>query len=193
MRFSTDRLRGVIDASGGLASSNRYKILLPTLSGTVKPAGGTANDLVDRRDLSDLCTAAKIPGKNITTAERVIGMEQIKVANGFNFQEVNLTFYMTNDYSARTYFQEWMDCIVTPTPPFEAGFHENYAKSVTIYQLNKNKTGSVIYEVELIKAYPISLSEMDLNNQAQTAGMELTVNFTYSNYLVKSQTDPNDL
>ena len=142
MRFSTDRLRGVIDASGGLASSNRYKILLPTLSGTVKPAGGTANDLVDRRDLSDLCTAAKIPGKNITTAERVIGMEQIKVANGFNFQEVNLTFYMTNDYSARTYFQEWMD-------------------------------------------YPISLSEMDLNNQAQTAGMELTVNFTYSNYLVK--------
>jgi hypothetical protein len=189
MKFSTDRLRGVIDGKGGLAASNRYKILLPSLAGTVKPAGGTAQDLVDRRDLSDLCTAAKIPGKNIGTAERVIGMEQIKVANGFNFQEVNLTFYMTNDYAARKYFQEWMDCIVTPTPPFEAGFHSNYAKSLTIYQLDKSSIGKVTYEVELIKAYPISLSEMDLNNQAQTAGMELTVNFTYANYLVKSQTD----
>jgi len=182
-RFSTNNLRSLIEDQGGIASSNRYRVLLPNLAGTQKPDGSRAEDTLGRSELTDLCTSARIPGKNLSVADRNIGMEQIKVANGYALGDINLTFYLTNRYTARKYFQEWMDCIISPTPPFTAGFHGNYAKSVTIHQLDK--LGNIAYAAELVKAYPTSLAEIDLNNQAQTAALEFTVSLTYSNYLIK--------
>jgi len=183
MSFSTDKLRGIIQDQGGIASSNRFRVHLPNLAGTMKADGFDAQDVAGRQDLGDLCTSARIPGKNLSVVDRNIGMEQVKVANGYTLGDVNLTFYLTNGYTARKYFQEWMDCIISPTPPFTAGFHANYAKSVTIHQLDK--LGNTVYTTELIKAYPTSLAEIELNNQAQTAALELTVSLTYSNYLIK--------
>ena len=179
MTFSTDKLRGIIQDQGGIASSNRFRVHLPNLAGTMKADGFDAQDVVGRQDLGDLCTAARIPGKTLSVLDRNVGMEQIKVANGYTLGDATLT----NAYTARKYFQEWMDCIVSPTPPFTAGFHGNYAKSVTIHQLDK--LGNTVYTTELIKAYPTSLAEIELNNQAQTAALELTVSLTYSNYLIK--------
>ncbi len=191
--YKTQRLRSLLQDQGGLATNNRFQVILPNLAGTRKPDGNIAKDTNGRRDLTDLCTSARIPGKNLSLADRNIGMEQIKVANGYALSDVSLTFYLTNHYSARKYFQEWMDCIASPTPPFTAGFHGNYAKSVTIRQLDRR--GTQVYTTELIKAYPIALSEIELNNQAQSAALELTVSLTCSNYLVKevSSVDPNDL
>ncbi len=181
--FSTDTLRSSIETANGIASSNRFRVRMPTLINTPKPGGGTANDPIETRVLSLLCTQARIPGKNFNLLERQIGMEQIKVVNGYSFPSVALTFYLTNDYSARKYFQEWTECITSITPPYAAGFHKNYAKSITIEQLDKE--GNVIYEVELQKAYPENISEVELNNQAQAAALEITVSFTFSNFLIK--------
>ena len=181
--FRTDALRGIIEDQGGMASSNRFRVHLPNLAGTLKADGTKARDIGSRRDLSELCTSARLPGKTLSVADRTIGMEQIKVANGYTLSDMNLTFYLTNAYTAREYFQEWMDCIISPTPPFTAGFHSNYAKSLTVTQLDK--VGESVHSVELIKAYPTSMAEIELNNQAQTAAQELTVSLTYSNYLVK--------
>jgi len=181
--FRTDALRGIIEDQGGMASNNRFRVHLPNLSGTLKADGSKAQDIGNRRELTDLCTSARIPGKNLSVLERNIGMEQIKVANGYTLGDINMTFYLTNAYSARKYFQEWMDCIVSPEPPYTAGFHSNYSKSLTVTQLDR--LGDVVYSTELLKAYPTSMAEIDLNNQAQTAAIELTVSLTYSNYLVK--------
>jgi|TARA_B110000858_G_scaffold178428_1_gene214204 hypothetical protein len=191
--FRTDALRLIIEDQGGMASNNRFRVHLPNLAGTQKADGSTAQDIGNRRELTDLCTSARIPGKTLSVVERNVGMEQIKVANGYTLGDMNLTFYLTNAYTARKYFQEWMDCIVSPEPPYTAGFHSNYSKSLTVTQLDR--VGDAVYTTELIKAYPTSMAEIDLNNQAQTAAIELTVSLTYSNYLVKSQSrvDPNDL
>jgi hypothetical protein len=186
--FSTDTLRSTIIKQNGLASNNRYRIVLPRLSGNIKADGNVINkEPADREDLGTLCTSARLPGKVLSVVDRNIGLEQIKIANGFTFSDANLSFYLTNEYSARKYFQEWMDCVVSPKPPFTAGFHSNYAKRITIEQMDRDS--KVIYTVELIKAYPTSISEIDLNNQAQTAALELTVSLTYSNYIIKDNTN----
>ena len=184
MTFSTDTLRNIFKDQNGIARSNRYSIFLPQIGGVPKPAGGSAKDIVSRRDLGTLCTSAKMPGKNIAVAERVIGIEQIKVANGYTVDDMNLTFYLTNDYSARRYFQEWMDCVISPTPPYTAGFHENYARDGLVISQMDNMQNTV-YSVELLKAFPTSMVEIDLNNQAQSGATEMTVALSYSNYLVK--------
>ena len=185
MTFSTDTLRTIIGDQKGLASNNRFRVNFPTLSGTPKPDGSTATDPVTTRELSSLCTAARIPGKNYNLMERGIGMEQLKVINGFTFSEVAFTFYLTNDYSARKYFQEWTETMSSPLPPYRVGFHEDYAKSITVHQLDRSESGTPVYSVELTKAYPTSISEVELNNQAQSAAIELTVSMTFANFLIK--------
>ena len=183
MTFSTDNLRSTVHAQSGLAAGNRYIVQLPSLAGTQLPGGGSARDVADRQALSTLCTSARIPGKNFNLLDRQIGMEPVKVANGHTLGDVSLTFYLTNDYSARKYFQEWSECILSPEPPYLMGFHGDYAKSVYIEQ--QNRLGERVYRCELQKAYPINISEIELNNQAQGAALELTVTFTYSNYLIR--------
>lgn len=183
MTFKTDALRTIIQNEGGIASNNRYMVFLPTLNGTPKPDGTTAKDPVNVADLNQLCTAARIPGKNLNTVERQIGLEQLKVANGYTFGEVSLTFYLTNSYGARKYFQEWSECIATPNPPYNMGFHNNYSKSIFIEQ--QNRSGDLVYRAELVKAFPTTFTEIELNNQAQTAALEFTVSLTFSNYLIR--------
>lgn len=180
MSFSTDKLRGLLDAQKGLASNNRFKVKLPSINGTPKPGGGSATFNGNTEDLSNLCTAAVIPGKQIITVDRQIGIEPIKVGVGHALPDVSLTFYLTGTYSARQYWQEWMETIVSPQPPFTAGYHADYSKQVTIEQVDK--MGAKIYGVKLTKAYPTNLSEIQLNNQAQGAALELTVTLSYSNY-----------
>jgi hypothetical protein len=184
MTFSTDTLRTLINDQNGLASNNRFRVIFPDISGTPKPGGGTAKvDADSPRALNSLCTSARFPGKNFNLLERGIGMEQLKIVNGFTFTEVAFTFYLTNNYSARKYFQEWTETIASPTPPYSAGFHNNYAKSISVTQLDK--LGEPVYVAEMTKAYPTSISEIELNNQAQSAALELTVSMTYANFLIK--------
>lgn len=184
MTFKTDALRTIIDQQGGVASNNRFAIFLPTINGTVKADGSTANtDPVNVAELNLLCTSARFPGKNINVVDRQVGLDQLKVANGYTFGEVSLTFYLTNSYGAKKYFQEWSECISSPTPPYNMGFHNNYAKSLFIDQLDKS--GNLVYRAELLKTYPTTFTEVELNNQAQTAALEFTVSLTFANYLIR--------
>jgi hypothetical protein len=183
MTFKTDEFRASVEKGRGLASNNRYRVILPTLANAVKADGSRPSDQFSSSDLNFYCTAARIPGKNITTIDRQVGLEQVKVANGYTFGDVSLTFYLTNDYAAKKYFELWSECIMTPTPPYTIGFHNNYAKSVMIEQLDKLE--QPIYTVELVKAFPTTYTEVELNNQAQGAALEFTVSLSYASYLIR--------
>ena len=178
--FSTEKLRSLMDGENGHASTNRFKVELPIINGTPKPGGGAASTSIASEDLNLLCTAARLPGTQINTIDRQIGMEPKKIAVGRVTTDVSLTFYLTNKYSAREYWQEWMDCVASPTAPFMAGYLGTYGKDVKIQQLDR--FGDPVYKVKLIKAYPINLSEVEFNNQANTSGAEFTVTLAYPEY-----------
>ena len=111
--------------------------LCRTLTAPVNLEAGAASWGGNTEDLDLLCTQARIPGKTILTVDRQIGIEPIKIGVGHVLPEVSLTFYLTGTYSARDYFQEWIECIVSSQPPFVAGFLADYGHQVTIEQLDK--------------------------------------------------------
>ena len=180
MTFSTDKLRSLMDLQNGASAPNRFKVILPRISETLKADGTAAKEYATTEELSILCTAARLPGKNINVVDRNIGLEQLKIATGHVFSDISLTFYLTNSYGVRKYWQEWSECIITPKAPFTVGFHGNYAKPVSIYQLDK--IGGEVYGIQLINAYPTSFTEIELNNKAQGAMSEFQVSLTFSNY-----------
>ena len=189
-KFSPDRFRAAVTVGLGIASSNRFEIELPTINKMVKVNGEKVEDYTTSEDRVMLCTAAQLPGKQISTTNRGIGIEQQAIATGHTMPEVNLTFYLTNTYSMKHYFQEWQECITSQDPDNAqyVGYYSNYAdgKEVRIRQYSRNARR--VYSVKLIDAYPTNVSVIEYNNQAQAAAAELTVSLAYRTYTPDRET-----
>lgn len=177
MSFSTDTLRGRFEAEQGPAYTNRWMVEMPPISGST-PGGAAVDVSALATPLSELCTAVRIPGKSLNTLDRQLGMEPIKVASGYNVDVLSMTFYLTHTYSARKYFQGWMDLCINPTAPYTAGFYDNYVHPITVKQ--QDRQGNDIYSAKILNCFPLSINEIELNNQAVGAVGELTVTLQYS-------------
>ena len=178
MNFSTDSLRGLL-GTNGLASPSRWMVVLPQISGKTKVSGGGVGEY-NANDLNILCTNARIPQKTVRTIERQMGAVSTKAAVGFEPGEANFSFYLTHDYMVRKYFQDWMDCVVSDQPPFEVGFFDEYKADILVEQLDKK--GNFVYITKLIDCYPTNIAEIELNNAAQQAALELVVTIAFKNY-----------
>ena len=178
MNFSTDILRGLL-AGDGLSSPNRWMVVLPNISGKTKVAGGSPGDY-NANDLNVLCTNARIPQKTARTIERQMGAVSTRAAIGFEPGEANFSFYLTHNYTVRKYFQDWMDCVVSHKPPYQVGFFDEYKANILVQQLDKK--GNFSYYTNLIECFPTNIAEIELNNQAQQAALELTVTIAFKDY-----------
>ena len=187
--YNTEKLRSLIDAQGGLASPNRFSVVLPDVSQMTSPNGLSEKlGAIDVRDLNVICTSAQMPGKQLNVMSREVGIGTKSIANGQVFTAINLSFYLTNKYDIRKYFQHWMNCVVTQdeNDAMYAGYYNNYVKPVTIHQLKRgdDSIASSVYSVTLVDAFPTQMELLQLNNQAQTTAMEMTVSLAYKTYKI---------
>ena len=183
-KFAPDRFRADLTVALGLATPNKYTVNFPDINGMTKPNGyGGAQDWMSNSEERNVfCTAAGLPGKQINVTNRVMGGENRPVAFGHTMPEVSFTFYLTNTYNMRHYFQEWMECVTSQdeNEPHSLGFYSNYTKDVRVRQYTRN--GRRVYEAKLIDAFPTNISTIELNNQLQTNAHEFTVSMAYRTY-----------
>ena len=71
---SISEIKSSITFGGGLARTNKFLVSLPSLG-----SGGIVGFL-GSRNMNILCRSAQIPGKQVTTHEKRIGMKLEKVA-----------------------------------------------------------------------------------------------------------------
>jgi len=190
MSFSVDEFKGAI--SKGIAVPNMFRVYLPALPG-----------VVTARQLNLLCKDVQLPGRQILTNERVIGMKQVKQAYGYASEDVTMTFYVTNDYGLKQYFEAWQDLIITDK---ELNYPDEYGFEVRIEQLQKGaaldlpvdinfnlfglnididfdlfKDTKSIYTCVLDKAFPTTMNAIQLNNE-QGGLVELNVQLSYKDW-----------
>ena len=163
-----DEFKSLVSRGGGLAQSNRFEVIVPRVTGSP----------LSSIDLNILCKEASLPGRQMTSVERTIGIQQQKVAYGYATTDINLTFHLLNDYNVRNHFEIWQSLVVDQTT-FEVGYYNDYVKPVKIYQLDKN--GNKKYGVELLEAYPTTMNAVTLNN-TQDEVVELSVSLSYKNW-----------
>ena len=187
-----EELKSKVSLKNGLAFSHHFAVELPPFAGM---RGDTMNIL---------CKDVDMPGKQILTLDRSIGVHTEKVVNGFAMSDLNMTFYMTNDYGPRKYFDEWMSQMVNEENgniQWKKGKDGSggFAKDITIHQLSKPQArfgfdlgildinfdlfGSSIYSVTLEDAFPITQNAISLTSQGGI--VELQVNFAYTKWVVK--------
>ena len=184
-KFAPDRLRASVTNGQGFASPSRFEVDFPSIDGMTSVDGSRIKDPSNSEDRNLFCTAAGIPGKQVSTVNRGIGIENKMIVNGHTFPDVTFSFYLANTYVMRHYFEEWMKAITSqdPSETNYVGYYDNYVKPVKIRQYTRNARKS--YSLRLIDAYPTNIGTVELNNQLQTAVAEVTVSMSYRTYIAK--------
>ena len=181
---SVDEIKAIASVKLGFARPNQFLITLPDLGG------------VSSRELNVLCANVNLPGKQVLTADRRIGMEFQKVAYGYAVDDVTMTFYCMNDYGVKKYFDAWR-AITVGEENGELKYKNDYAKTITIHQLRKPLVGlskalgplranigiggGSVYSVELREAFPTTMQAIELNNDLDGL-VQLSVQISYTNW-----------
>ena len=144
----------------GFSRPNKYKVEIPTLD-------------------TIYCHTATLPGKTIEniTFNRGNGPE-LTTPDKVNYEPVDFTFYVDKNYTEKIFFDNWMNETIDPFNhliSYKNG-ESGYAKDCTI--ITYNEEGYVNYTVQLINAYPTSVSEIELNYESHEP-VAITVNLTY--------------
>lgn len=126
---SIDQFKSLINNKNGLARSNLFRVKLPSLPGARS------------EEMNILCKDVNLPGRQILTNERQIGMQNVKVPYGYAVQDVSMTFHVLNDYGVKEYFETWQNLAVNQNR-YEVGYQKGvggYARDVEIEQFRKVK------------------------------------------------------
>ena len=127
---SIDRFKSLISNKNGVARSNLFRVKLPSIPGATS------------EEMNILCKDVQLPGRQILTNERRVGMELAKVPYGYAVTDVSLTFHVLNDYGVKEYFETWQNLAVNQNR-YEVGYQKStigspgYARDVTIEQFRK--------------------------------------------------------
>jgi len=164
-----EKLKSTIASRNGLARTNQFRVLLPT---------NIPGITLDMDTLDTLCENVNLPGKQILTSNRVIGMEFQKVAYGYAVDDVSMTFMETSDMPIKKYFDAWRSTIldeVTQTVAYKV----DYQRTIKIFKMdNQNRS---TYGVELLEAFPTTISSVVLGND-DNQYVRTNIQISYTNW-----------
>ena len=89
---SIEQLKASVSRGRGFARSNSFVVTLPSLG------------KYDTTNLNVICSNVNLPGRQILTQERLIGIKGRKMPSGFASDDVSMIFYVMNDYLIKEYF-----------------------------------------------------------------------------------------
>ena len=124
------------------------------------------------------CENAQLPGRTFATADqRTYGpIEKYPYLTTYN--DLDLTFIVSGDMREKYFFDDWFE-YVNPKNTNNFGYKEDYSTDLLInqYDMSNNMT----YSVRIIKAYPMSINQMDLDWSADNYH-KLSVTFAYTRW-----------
>jgi hypothetical protein len=130
-------------------------------------------------DLTLRCESAQLPSRTLmTTEQKIYGItEKYPYENSYN--DAEFVFIVSGDMREKKFFDKWIN-LVSPKLSYNMNYKSDYATSVVVRQYDvQNK---IKYEVELRKAFPIAVNQLDLDWSAD-GYHKLTVVFAYSDWI----------
>lgn len=123
MTLKIDDFKSQVGKGGGIAMGNLYKIFLPPING-------------DAREMNLLCKATSLPGRQILSTEKQMGLTVSKIAYGYANEDVTLTFHCLNDMKIKEYFETWQNLAVNQENQ-EVGYFNEYTHPIIIQAIKK--------------------------------------------------------
>lgn len=122
-----DQFKSLISNKDGIARTNLFRVKLPSLPGATS------------EEMNILCKDVQLPGRQIITNERRVGLQNVKVPYGYAVTDVSLTFHVLNDYGVKEYFETWQNLAVNQNA-YQISYQRGpggYARDVEIEQFKR--------------------------------------------------------
>ena len=138
----------------------------------------TSNASISRY-LALQCESAELPGRSLLTQDVKIYGPTFKVPYQTQYNDISLSFLCTNDFFERKLFDRWIEAIMpndTNNMRFPKGESTRYMTNIKVVQYDEFI--KQIFAVELIDAYPITISSQPLS-WTDDGFHRVTVQFAY--------------
>jgi hypothetical protein len=167
----------------GLARANRFNVILtPPKAIPRLGSSGLKNMLL-------LCDQVQIPGLNFATIQNRSFGEFREVPYEKLYGDIQMSFYVDNNLTVKTFFDDWMNVIQSPTnKTFE--YYDNYVTDMQIEVedvSNRLRHRTYVYE-----AYPKTVApiQMDYSNK-DVMKLQVTMQYKYWKTENFEVSDPN--
>lgn len=164
--------------SKGIFRANRYEVnfSVPTL---LLNSGKASSVLSDSDIMSITCMSANIPGFQILTDENKYGNFTRRTAYDRANENFETTFLSTGEFLERKFFDMWIGMIFKDQHRVE--YYKNYIANVTVkcYDYADN----LIYEVELTEAYPITITQINLDRSETNQTSMFSVSWAFHRFI----------
>ena len=151
--------------AGGGARSNLFKVTC-TFPGY---AGG------DQEFTSFMCRAAALPPDDVGTITVPYRGRNLKLPGDRAFDtNWDITIYNDADMAIRKSFETWMNGMAQHVNNIGLTNPADYQTDMRVEQLSRDSQ-SVVHQYDIRGAFPVSLSQIDLNYDANDAIAEFTV------------------
>lgn len=131
------------------------------------------------KNMNSRVEMAELPGRSIATTEaKTVGPSR-KMPYTALYNEVPMTFQLSEDMYEKKLFEAWHDLMYNPRSN-TAGYYDDYVTTVQIDQLSI--ADEVTHSVKLIEAYPAIVSPMMLDSSSTSAIHKVVVSWNYHRY-----------
>ena len=149
--------------------------------------GNNLKDSTLDRTMSFSCESAELPGRSHTTNTQQIYGPIRKIPYNSSFIDTTLTFMCSNNSIAeKKYFDEWQDDIQDPDS-FDVAYYDDLTGLVSVDILNEQN--ATIYSVDMIEAYPLNVSSINVGWGQTNDYMKFSVTFSFRKWK-KAKTEP---
>ena len=187
--FLPSEFMAKVDNLGSLARKHKFtiQIIEPSVlrTGSIEGNGWGVESSQVPSKIEFLASAASLPGKSYaSTTHRMYGFG-LDVPYEASYEPVQLTFMNTNDYSPRTFFEDWMANIAR-IKSYNMHYYDDFISDVMITaydDLNDKK-----YECKLIESWPKSMSAIEMGWDGQDV-QTFTVDIQYSWWVSDKQSE----
>ena len=140
-------------------------------------------------ELQFLVKAASLPGQTVGVIDVPFRGRQLKVPGDRTFEDWTLTVFNDGEWSARSYFEKWMQVLQGHREPVRSVAATDVYGNAVVQQLSRTGTAIATYTMEDI--YPTNVAAIDLGFDTNDSVEEFQVTFAVNNWYSSSNPEPN--
>jgi hypothetical protein len=169
-QLSIEKFISNIDAGGGLASPNKYRVEF-------------ANPVMGMNEsVSIMCNVSSLPSRGIVTTESRHFNTPYQLPYSTTYPDITFSFVNTIGLKERDYFVAWQEYVIDPSTGL-IGFYDEFKGDIDIYQLDGQ--GNDAYHIKLYDAYPLDINEVSLGYSMSNDTLISGVTFSYKYWETK--------
>ena len=130
-----------------------------------------------------MCKSAALPASTVGTVELPFRGRVIKVPGDRTFESWTGTFYMDDAFELRGAYEKWIELTNTVDANTASASMEAVLQDITVTQMDKFNGSATqfkdIRQYKLVKAFPVSVSQVSLAYDNNDSYEEFDVEFAY--------------